>query len=36
MNSIRTSYDRDRLVLALQPVDEAFPSIGITAGASRA
>ena len=24
MNAIRTSYDRDRLVLALQPVDEAF------------
>ena len=24
MNKIRTSYDRDRLVLALQPVDEAF------------
>ena len=23
-NRIRTSYDRDRLVLALQPVDEAF------------
>ena len=24
MNKIRTSFDRDRLVLALQPVDEAF------------
>ena len=36
MNKIRTSYDRDRLIVALQPVDEAFPSIGgqIRGGAS--